>query len=283
MRPGILPALALLIGTAATAGQSPEGKLGEPAPPAVRAERAYEKANALFEQHKLPECLAALEEALGADPKHVPALTLKAKIAIGVNRLDIAGQCLERAVAADPSSWYARFLYGFWYYLRDDWSHALAELEASRKLNPRYAHAPLYLGLTYERMGDPARAVTFAEEAIRVEEAAGTPNAESLLVYARLLQMLGRLTDCGKALNRALQLYSNSRDVHFAIARLLLRKGDAKGAANAAEEALPLPPGDVTDVQIRYLLVRAYSAAGQDQLAAAQATAIRAAEAQDGK
>ena len=282
MRPGILPALALLVAGVA-AGQSPERNLGGPAPASARAQRAYEKANGLFEQRKLPESLAALEEALSADPSHVPALTLKAKIAIGANRLDIAGQCLERAVAADPSSWYARFLFGFWYYLRDDWSHALSELGASRKLNPRYAHAPLYLGLTYERLGDPRKAVTFAEEAIRLEEAAGAPDANSLLAYARVLQVLGRLTDCGNALNRALQLYPDSRDVHFAIARLLLRKGDPKAAAKAAEEALPLPPGDVTDVQIRYLLVRAYSAAGQDRLAAKQAAAIRAAAAQEAR
>lgn len=275
MRRGILPVVALVF-AAAAAGQSP-------VPAAMRAQQAYEKANALFEQHKLPESLAALDEALGADANYIPALTLKAKIAIGANRLDIAGQCLKRAVTTDPASWYARFLYGFWYYLRDDWAQALAELEAARKLNPKYAHAPLYLGLTYERLGDPQKAATFAGEAIRLEEAEGAPEAYSLIAYARVLQVLGRLTECGNVLNQALQLYPGSRDVHFAMARLLLRKGDPKGAAKAAEEALPLPPEDVTDVQIRYLLVRAYSAAGQDRLAEAQASAIRAAEAQESK
>ena len=126
MKHALLPVLAFLLVNAA-AGQSPD---------AGRAQQAYERANKLFEQNQLPQSMAALDEALAADPRNVPALTLKAKIAIGSNRLDIAGQCLERAVAADPSSWYARFLFGFWYYLRDDWSRALTQLSAARKLNP---------------------------------------------------------------------------------------------------------------------------------------------------
>ena len=47
--------------------------------------------------------------------------------------------------------------------------------------------------------------------------------------------------------------------------------------------ALRMAAEDVTDVQIRYLLVRAYETAGDDQLAAKQAAAIRAAEARTGK
>jgi hypothetical protein len=40
---------------------------------------------------------------------------------------------------------------------------------------------------------------------------------------------------------------------------------------------------DVTDLQIQYLLVRAYEIAGEDQLAAKQAAAIRATDAKAGK
>jgi hypothetical protein len=63
----------------------------------------------------------------------------------------------------------------------------------------------------------------------------------------------------------------------------LLKKGDARGAAAAGEEALRMPPEDVTDLQVRYLLVRAYERAGEDRLAAQQAAAIRAAEAAAGR
>jgi predicted Zn-dependent protease len=91
------------------------------------------------------------------------------------------------------------------------------------------------------------------------------------------------LADCAKVLDEAVQLYPTSRDVHYEIGRLLLKKGDAKGAAKAGEEALRMAAEDVTDLQIQYLLVRAYEIAGEDQLAAKQAAAIRATDAKAGK
>ena len=62
---------------------------------------AYERANALFTAKKFPEALAAADEALRLDPKLVPALTLKAKLAMAAYRLDVAKRCLEEALALD--------------------------------------------------------------------------------------------------------------------------------------------------------------------------------------
>jgi predicted Zn-dependent protease len=269
----MLPALALIL-AAAAAGQSPD---------TAKAQQAYEQANASFEQKNLPATIAALDMALGADPNYVPALTLKAKIAISVNRPDIAGECLERAVAADPSSWYAHFLFGFWYYLRSDWPRAITELKAARKLNPQDAHSALYLGMAYEHLGDSGNTLTSYEEAMKLEEATGVPDAYTLVAYSRILQLLGRLDDCTKVLNRATKAYPNHRDVLYELGRLLLKKGDPKGAAKAGEAALLLPIEDVTDLQIHYLLARAYQADGDDLHAAEQAAALRAAKAQEGR
>src|SRR5215831_1880321 len=72
----------------------------------------YERANALFVAKKFSEALAATEEALRLDPKLAPALTLKAKLAMAACRLDVAKRCLEEALAIDPRSAYAQFLYG---------------------------------------------------------------------------------------------------------------------------------------------------------------------------
>src|SRR5262249_28875331 len=73
---------------------------------------AYQKANALLVAKKLPEAVAAVDEALRLDPKLVPALTLKAKLAMAASRLDVARRCLEQALSIDPRSQYAQFLYG---------------------------------------------------------------------------------------------------------------------------------------------------------------------------
>ena len=61
---------------------------------------AYEKANRLFVAGKYQESFNAVDEALRLDPKLVPALTLKAKLAMAANRYDVARESLEQALAA---------------------------------------------------------------------------------------------------------------------------------------------------------------------------------------
>ena len=60
---------------------------------------AYQKANDLFVAKKIPEALSALEESLKLDERLVPALTLYAKIAMSMNRFELARDSLERALA----------------------------------------------------------------------------------------------------------------------------------------------------------------------------------------
>jgi tetratricopeptide (TPR) repeat protein len=219
---------------------------------------SYRRANTLFVAKRFPESAAAIEEALRLDPKLVPALTLKAKLAMAANNFDMARQTLEEALAADPSSSYAEFLYGFQFYLRDDLEHALLEFEKARKLNLSDPRAALYLGRTTEALGQTSRALSLYEETIRLEEAAGGAQAGTLLAGSRLLLLTGRLAECERWTRQAAKVDPHSRDVHYELARLLLRKGDAAGAAREGERALSLPNGDAADRQIHYLLVLAY-------------------------
>ena len=271
------------------------------APPAFRTERdagpgvvrqidlkspgypAYERANALLVANKLTESQAALEEALRLDPKLVPALTLKAKLAMLENRYVLARQTLERALAVAPSSWYAQFLYGLQYYLGNEMQLAQKPLETARRLNPRDPRAAVYLGLTYESVGRTGEALALYTEARRLEEASGEIHADTLLIGARLLLLSDRLEDSGEWIRAALKLEPRSRDVRFELARLLLKKGDARGAIGEGEAALRLSGAEVTDRQIHYLLVRAYRANGQDDQASRHAEAMRSVESADSK
>jgi len=239
--------------------------------------QSYERANSLFVAKKFPECLEELEKALLLDANLVPALTLKAKLAISMNRFDVARQSLDHAIRVQPSSWYAHFLMGFQYHLQNELQLALPELEAARRLNPKDSKPLLYLGLTHESLGDTDKAVALYREAIRVEEAAGKPQADTLLTCARLLLLLDRLEECAKLIDRAEKLEPSHRDVHYERARLLLRTGDAAAATRAGETALRLAATGITDRQIRYLLVRAYGLTGDEKRAAAHAAALRAA------
>ena len=236
---------------------------------------AYDTASALFAANKPAESRAALDEALRLDPNLVPALTLKAKLAMLENRYVLARQTLEQALRVAPSSWYAQFLYGMQYYLGNEMQLAQKPLETARKLNPRDPRAAVYLGLTYESVGRTTEALALYAEARRLEEASGESHADTLLIGARLLHLMDRLDDSGKWIHAALKLEPESRDVRFELARLLLKKGDARGAIAEGEAALRLSGAEVSDRQVHYLLVRAYRANGQDDPASRHAEALR--------
>ena len=239
---------------------------------------AYQKANELFSAHKLRESETSLDEALRLDPNLLPALTLRARLAMAENRYALARQTLERAIKVAPSSWYAHFLYGLQFYLGNEMRLAQKPLETARKLNPQDPRAALYLGLTYESVGRTEEGLALYAEARRLEEALGESHPDTLLIGARLLLLLDRLDQSDEWIRTALKLEPNSRDAHFELGRLLLKKGDARGAIAEGEAALRLAGVEVTDRQVHYLLVRAYRADGQDDLASQHAEALRAAE-----
>jgi len=239
---------------------------------------AYEKANQLFVAKKLPEAVAAVDEALRLDPKLIPALTLKAKLGMAAGQFDVARQCLERALTLDPHAQYAQFLYGLEAYLGNDLSAALPRFRKARELNPQDPRTALYLGLTVESLGKPEEALALYRDAVRLERSAGTLDAATLLPGAKLLFLLGRLKESGKWLHEAGELSPNSRDVHFELARLLLKEGEASQAAAEGEKALTLSEGVVTDDSIHYLLIRAYEQTGDKGRAEMHAEIMRAQE-----
>jgi tetratricopeptide (TPR) repeat protein len=237
--------------------------------------QAYQKGNALFVAQKFPESEAAIEEALRLDPKLVPALTLKAKLAMAGNRFDVAGECLRRALAADRTSGYAEFLYGLLAYVTNDLRAALPRFEKARQLSPADPHVVLYLGIVSETLGQTDRALSYYEEAAGLEQRAGAPQAATFLAGARLLLLMGRDGDSERWIAQALKVEPGSRDGHFEFARLLLKKGAPAQAAKEGETALVLHGGDATDAQIHYLLIRAYRESGSPSQAARHADILR--------
>ncbi len=241
---------------------------------------AYRRADRLFVARQFRECQQALEEALKLDPKLVPALTLMAKLAMAVNRYDVARESLQRAIAADPAAPYAQFLYGFQFYQQNEMPAAIEALEKARALNPKDSRTVLYLGLAKESLGRTAESLADYREAIRLGEASGKLDTETLLTPARLLLLEGNFDECSRLVDHALKLDPKSRDSHFEAARLRMRRGDAAGAIREGELALSLT-GDVTDRQVHFLLVQAYQAAGRGAEAERHAEAVRQIETRD--
>jgi tetratricopeptide (TPR) repeat protein len=263
-------AAAVLLCGSAILAQSPDARRSAGYP-------AYERADKLFAAQKYQECMNALDEALRLDSNLVPALTLRSKLAMSINRFDVARKHLERAIAADPASSYAQFLYGFLLYRQNELPAAITALERARQLNPRDAAAALYLGLSKESLGNTADALVLYRDAIRLEEAAGHLHVDTMMPCARLLLVLGEFEEEERLLDRAMKIAPDARAPQFEACRLWLRKGDPARAAKEGEIALGLR-GDITDRQIHYLLVQAYQAAGRNADAERHAAAVHALE-----
>ena len=226
---------------------------------------AYERADRAFAAGKFAETSAALDEALRLDPGLAPALTLGAKLAMTMNRFDLARESLRRALQSAPGSAYVHFLAGLEAYLRNDLPAAQPEFERAHAIDPKDARAALYLGLTHESLGRTAEALKLYGSAESLETA---------LAGARLLFLLDRLEECAAWLARALRLGPQSRDAHFEASRLALRQNDPAGAIRHGELALRLG-GETTDTQVHYVLSRAYVEVGNTAKAREHAAAAK--------
>jgi tetratricopeptide (TPR) repeat protein len=207
----------------------------------------------------------------------VPALTLHSKLAMAINRYDVARADLEKAIAADPKAWHAHFLYGFQFYQQNEMPAAISALQKARQLNPRGASTALYLGLAQESLGNTSEALSMYREAVRLEEAARQSHVETLMAYSRLLLILGDFDEDERVINRAAKIAPESRDPHFEACRLWLKRGEPARAAKEGQIALGLA-GETKDRQVRYLLIQAYQASGRDADAARESETLRAME-----
>jgi tetratricopeptide (TPR) repeat protein len=236
----------------------------------------YQRANALFQQQKLVEAAQAVEESLRLDPVLVPALTLKGKLALGLNEFTIARQCFERAAQIEPGSAYAQFMLGFFYYVDNDFNKAIAPLENARRLNSADTRAPFYLAMTHEGLARADLAEPLYRETIALEEKLGRPSAETHVAYGRLLFTLGRREDSGRQMRRALALDPRSRDAHYELGRLHFERGEFAAAAEHGERAFALEGMGTTDRQLHFLLGRTYLRLGRKELAESHLERFRA-------
>jgi tetratricopeptide (TPR) repeat protein len=236
----------------------------------------YNRANTLFQQQKFVEAEEALNSALRADPKLVPALTLKGKLAMALNRFDVARVCFEKAADLEPKSPYVQFLLGFFHYVDNDFKKALPALEQARKLEPDNPRTHFYLALSHEGLALPEKAAELYRKTVELETSQGKPSADTHIAYGRLLFTQGDYQASEVQIRRAMELDPKSRDGHYESGRLHFERGEWEKAAVEGEKASKLPGVGVTDRQIHFLLARAYGKLGKKELAEAHLAKFKA-------
>jgi len=106
---------------------------------AQSASELYDRANTLVEKRDLPAARAAIDQALRVDPRLVPALTLRAKLAMANDELDEAERSLKKAIDIAPRQSSLRTLLGIVSYLKNDFDSALDMLALSDQSDARAA------------------------------------------------------------------------------------------------------------------------------------------------
>src|SRR5580658_6665216 len=125
---------------------------------AVGSAQHYENAKQDFAQRKFSEAVSEVDSALHESPYMVPALVLKARLALFGHRPDVAKSCLITAITADPTSEEAQFYLGLFYYLQNDFKLAISPLQTAQTLAPKDPLPVFYLAMTYDSLGNEAKA-----------------------------------------------------------------------------------------------------------------------------
>jgi tetratricopeptide (TPR) repeat protein len=244
---------------------------------AVGPAQHYEKAKEEFAQREFSAAVSEVDAALHESPYMVPALVLKARMAVFAHRPDVAKSCLVTAITADPTSEEAQFFLGAFYYQQNDFKLAVSPLQTAQTLSPKSPLPVFYLAMTHEALGNATKALELYQQAENLSPDQSPESPSILVAYGRLLSLMGRSKESIEKERRAIEEDPNSRDAHYELARALGHDGDFKEAALEAEQALTLAELGTSDAQIHFLLARLYAKLKQPDLANAHLEKFRAA------
>jgi len=244
---------------------------------AVGPAQHYENAKQDFAQHKFPEAVSEVDTALHESPNMVPALVLKARLAMFAHNPEVAKSCLIRAITADPTSEEAQFFLGVFYYMQNDFKLAISPLQTAQTLSPKGPLPVFYLAMTHEALGDGTRALDLYQQAENLSLEKSPQSASILVAYGKFLLSLGRSQDGIEKYRRAIEDDPESREAHYELAKELDKEGDVKSAALEGERALTLPEFGTSDAQVHFLLAKIYWRLKQPDLAKAHMEKFQAA------
>jgi len=113
----------------------------EPAIDPAVLKQEVERASKLYLSGKLKEALVAVDAALVIDPRHAPALLLKANVLIEREDLEAAKQAADAAIASDPGLADAQLALGVIEQERGATDAAIAAYETFLELAPKSRYA----------------------------------------------------------------------------------------------------------------------------------------------
>ncbi|MGO9273379.1 MAG: sulfatase-like hydrolase/transferase [Terriglobia bacterium] len=163
---------------------------------------------------------------------------------------------LDEAQKTEPNLMPIRYLKALDYYRLKDFPRASENFQSTLDLDPKFALAAYYLGLTRVQMGDLDRAIASFQHALDLDPTNFTAAYD---LGAALLKQK-HVDDAVQAFQRAVAINPDYAQAHEALGELYLYQGHAEDAARALERAAQLAPDSQ---KAHYNLGRAYQALGR--------------------
>jgi tetratricopeptide (TPR) repeat protein len=123
-----------------------------------------------FAQKKIGDSIQSLAKSLGLNVENSDAHKILGRDLMVIGRFDAAQTEFEQGIRYDPNSAENHYDLGKLFSLRDNWEEARRQFEAAIQINPSYLEAIDALGFAQEALGDNANAVRNYEKAISLNE-----------------------------------------------------------------------------------------------------------------
>ena len=222
-----------------------------------------------FAQKKIGDSIKSLAQSLGVDVKNADAHKILGRDLMVVGRFDAAQMEYEQAIRYAPQSAENHYDLGKLLSIQDNWIAARKQFEEALRLNPEYIEAIDSLGFAqealgddpgalqtylkaislnqqrhgtfvsahvnlsayYNRTGDPARALDYAQKALELD-----PKSDSAWFQrARAEERQGQLQAAADSLNHAISLNPRSSSYYYVLSGIYRRLGNLEESKKALE------------------------------------------------
>jgi len=195
-----------------------------------------------FAQKKIGESIKSLAESLRLNVEDADAHKILGRDLMIVGRFDMAQAEFEQGIHYAPKSPENYYDLGKLFSLQDNWEGARKQFEDTIRLDPSYIEAIDALGFAQEALGDDAGAVRRYEEAIALNEQRHGTFVSAHVDLSAYYNRTGDPAKALSYAQKALELDAKCDSAWFQKAKAEERQGQLQAAADSLNRAISVNP-----------------------------------------
>lgn len=195
-----------------------------------------------FAEKELGESIKSLAKSLSLNVKNADAHKILGRDLMAIGRFDAAQTEFEQAIHYAPNSSESHYDLGKLFSLQDNWLAARKQFEEVLRLDPSYIEAIDSLGFAQEALGDDSAALQTYQKAIALNEQRHGKFASAHVNLSAYYNRTGDPAQALAYAQKALELDPKSDAAWFQKARAEERQGHLREAADSLTHAVALNP-----------------------------------------